>query len=422
MKKIFSLFMAFAMMFMFASCENETPEPGGGNTPQPDDPAGGTLATPVLSIVDVTESSFAVEWEAVEHAASYTVVLKSDVREVADTRVVFENLEVGEYTVRVKAVAEKGSGWTDSSYAAATATIQGLTSVDWFEQTLYVTNDEQNNIYSYNTLLVDWSGNGVASLEYGLFKSEAIANLSIADIRKKLVKFDDEKKVLDVINNGGTTFTFAGMDGGVEYTLYTYVKNNEGQEFLAISKCTTDPAKPSAEAQRWLGTWSVTSTDTIIFDADGNHSFGSEEQTFDVEISTSSTSPNEVYIMGLSSVSASSSAKCLVDGNTLYIMNGHIVESVEEHNYRWLAYCRVGGTEYQFFNNEIPSYVLTMDDSGNVRCELFASEATFEGGARKLVEVVHTEIYAEHKSTGDISFIGSLPATYRSGIMSWTKK
>ena len=298
-KRVLAMMMAVLAVVAFVACEEDTP-----NTPNEDKK--GELAKPELSVVDVTDSSFAVEWEAVENAAGYVAVLKGEVVELSETRVEFDNLATGEYTVRVKAIAAKDSLWRDSQYASVTAIVKG-----------------------------------------------------------------------DVT--------------------------------------------PSEGAERWFGLWSVTSHEAITFDENGDHKFDKLENTFEVSI-TAGLNPDEVYITDFSLVSANAYARGLVNGNTLYIMNGYVTESADEYDYKWLAYCSVGGTEYMFFNNEIPSYVLTMDDAGNVSCELFADEATFNDGSKKLVQVLHTEVFAENKLSGDISFVGELPVTYRSGVMDWVRK
>ena len=73
MKKFFSLMVAFAAMFTFAACE--TPADGddnnNGNGNKPTTPT--ALAKPVLSVEDVTSTSFIVKWEAVENAIGYMV-------------------------------------------------------------------------------------------------------------------------------------------------------------------------------------------------------------------------------------------------------------------------------------------------------------------------------------------------------------
>ena len=70
MKKIFSLMVACAAMFAFAACEEGSENTDKGNNGGGEKTA---LATPVLTVTDVTNTSFVVTWEAVENAVSYMV-------------------------------------------------------------------------------------------------------------------------------------------------------------------------------------------------------------------------------------------------------------------------------------------------------------------------------------------------------------
>ncbi len=263
------------------------------------------LAAPMLSVTDVTDSGFTVVWNEVANAESYTVMLKSDVQSVTDTRVEFSDLSAGMYNVQVKAVAAADSNYLDSDYASIKVTV-----------------------------------------------------------------------------------------GSIE-----------------------DSKNP------WVGRWQVTSHETISFDNNGNATMGQVNSEFYVTIMPDAATPNELVLNGFSIQGEGWFVRALQDGNTLYIMNGEIIGEHKEtgYDYVWLAYCSIDGKLGQFFDSEIPSYVLTMDDSGNVSCEMFADNATFNDGITRRVEVVHTEIYAQNPSTGDIYFLNELPVTYRAGVMDWVR-
>lgn len=419
-KNLFKLMMAFVALFTFAACETETDTPVGPNVP--DTPASGELAAPVLRVENLAESSFTVAWDSVPGAASYTAVLKGDVKQITETSVNFTDMEVGEYTVRVKAVAPKNSELKDSAYATITVAVEGVTSVDWFDQTLYTDTDEQNNIYPYNALCVEWKGTGVKSISYGLFETDYLKKLSLADVKKNLNTFTNELEVLAAINGDGTVFCFTDLVGDTSYTLVTLVTNEAGVEFMPRTEQKTEAASASEDTLKWIGKWNVSSHDTITFDAQGNATMGKKEDSFEVTIATSSSSPNEVIIDGFSFYGTGWTTRGLVQGDTLYILSGDVVGENEDngYDYIWLVYCSVDGKLGQFFNVSIPSYVLTMDASGKVSCEMFADTAEFSDGAKKLVEVVHTDIYAQDSSTGDIYFLTESQRTFRAGKMDWS--
>ena len=117
-KKLFQLMVAFVAIVAFAACEKE-PTPVGPEQPnQPEAPTSGELAAPVLRVENLEESSFTVAWDSVPGAVSYTTVLKGDVQQTTETSVNFTDMEVGEYTVRVKAIAPKGGELKDSGYTS----------------------------------------------------------------------------------------------------------------------------------------------------------------------------------------------------------------------------------------------------------------------------------------------------------------
>lgn len=425
-KNLFKLMAAFVALFIVAACETDTPAPTPNNPNEPNNPetpTSGELAAPVLRVENLKESSFTIAWESVAGAESYTVVLKGDVKQITETSVDFTDMEVGEYTVRVKAVAPKGSELKDSQYALISVAVTGLTSVDWFEQTLYTDTDEENNIYPYNALCVEWHGEGVNSLRYGLFETEYINTISIAEIQKNLKSFSNELQVLEELNSKGVSYYFTDLYGDTSYTIVALVTNEEGAEFMARTEQSTTAATPNSDTEKWLGRWSVTSHETITFDSKGNATIGKAEETFTVTIAASKLAANEVSITGLSTYGEGWATRGMVYDDILYIMSGEVVGKDEDngYDYIWLSYCSVGGKLGQFFNSSIPSYVLTMDAAGQVSCTTFADDATFSDGSKKRVEVVHTDVYAQDPVTGDIYFFNDTTPIFRAGVMDWKR-
>ena len=154
MKKFFSMMMIAAAAISFAACgdngEEPTPGPGTGNG------NGSKLETPVP---EVAETEFTIAWEAVANADSYTVNLKGKNYTTAETSYKFENMNAGEYTVRVKAT---GEGYKDSDFGQVVVTLTGATSVDWFESSVAPAQENPEKGYGpYNAVAFTWKGTGV---------------------------------------------------------------------------------------------------------------------------------------------------------------------------------------------------------------------------------------------------------------------
>lgn len=99
MKKFFSMMAVLTAMLAFVACTKGTDNPnnGGGN-----DTKGDKLATPELSETH-TETSFTISWNAVSGADAYMVNFGGKNYTTAELSYTFENLNAGEYSVRVKA-------------------------------------------------------------------------------------------------------------------------------------------------------------------------------------------------------------------------------------------------------------------------------------------------------------------------------
>lgn len=413
MKKFFSMMVAVAAMFAFAACEN---------TNEPEKGQGGKLDTPVLEVVDVTETGFTVVWEAVENAASYSVVLKGDIKNVTENRYEFTNLNAGVYTVRVKAIGAEGSNWTDSNYAEIDAEVTGLTSADWFEQSLYTDTSEEDGLYPSNSLFFTWKGTGVKSIEFGLFETASVEGVALSQIRPNLQDFgaDTDAVLAEINSEEGATYVFEELTGVTSYTMFAIVTNEVGLEYVAVSECTTEAAVASEAAQKWLGAWELTSHETITYGETGIE-FGEKEETFKVNISGDVSDPNAVLVEGFSALEGSV-AYGLIDTETgdLMLMSGLTIGYDEEYQayYMWLTYFMIGDTgQGQFFSDYLPAYIFSMDKDGKVSCEMFASEAKYEDGTPVTITAAHLEIFGVTEA-GQLYFFQD---EYRCGAMDMVK-
>lgn len=412
MKKFFSMMVAVAAMFAFASCDKE---PAPAPTPE-----GGKLATPVLSVVDVTETGFTVVWDAIENAAAYSVVFNRDIQTVAENRIVFTNLNKGSYVVRVKAVGAEGSNWEDSGYGEVTGEVTGLTSADWFSQELFTATDEEAGAYPYNSLFFTWKGTGVKAISYGLFETSILEGVDEATIIANMEAFDDAEVIAEINSEEGATYYFGGLYGDTSYTLFALVTNEAGLEFFTSTVATTEAAVTSEAAAKWLGAWNLTSHETITFAQDGSVSFNAKDETFAVNIYGNTSDPNGVVIDGFSVLGEGWPALGMVEDNKLYIMSGDAIGATDDgFYYIWLSYFMIGDTgKGQFFSQNLPVQVFTMDDAGNITCEMYATEGQSGDGSKVALTAANTEIYLIDPNTSELYFvIEAFPAVYRSGVM-----
>ena len=415
------MMVAVAAMFAFASCDKE---PAPAPTPE-----GGKLATPVLSVVDVTETGFTVVWDAIENAAAYSVVFNRDIQTVTENRIVFTNLNKGSYIVRVKAVGADGSNWEDSGYGEVTGEVTGLTSVDWFTQELFLGVDEEAGAYEYNSVFFTWKGNGVKAISYGFFETAQVEGVDEATIKANMELFDDAEVIAEINSEEGATYFFGGegknsLNGDTSYTLFALVTNNDGLEFFTSTECTTDAAETSEAAAKWLGTWNMTSFEKVTFGEDGSITVSEAEEDFVMTIYGDSSNPNGVIIDGYSVLGEGWPAVGIVDEEgQLNITSGTTIGYDDYGYYIWLAYCVFGETgQGQFIGEQIPVLVFAMDENGEVTSGVPVLEGQDGNGNPIDVTPLCTEIFLLDGNSGDLYFlIEAFPVSYRCGAMAMEK-
>lgn len=417
MKKFFSMMVAFAALFAFASCENNpTDEPGA---------QGGTLETPVLRSENVGETSFTVAWDVVKGATGYMVNLQGKNYSTEETSYTFENLNAGNYTVRVKAV---GSGDAkDSQFASITVTLTGATSIDWFTQTLAPAEyDEETGYGPYNAITFVWKGKGVKEIYYGIYASASIEGVSDKEIINDISanSLNDAEALAEINSENGLSATYYPLSGGTEYTAFAYVTNEAGVEFLVKTVCATEVAETAEEAKKWLGTWNVKSHKAYSIDDKGQGTVIDKEDAFTVTVTASPSSPYQLYIDGFSVLGEGWPATAEVDGDRLFILNGSYMGSSEDgsSDYVWLGWYNFpeayGGL--QISANAYPSFVLYTDEAGKVICtnkfSMYDSEQN-----EVPVECYCSDVCGVTEEGYIQFFIEAFPAVFRSGDMEWTK-
>jgi hypothetical protein len=369
MKKFFSMMAVLTAMFAFVACTKGTDNPnnGGGH----DNPKGEKLATPELSVKEQTATSFTIAWNAVTGADSYLVNFKGKNYTVTDLEYKFENLNAGEYTVKVLA---KGEGYDNSDKASITVTLTGLTEVDWFTQEVFLAEDAEEGYTKYNAVWFTWKGEGVTKIEYGLFVTESLEGATDADIKSELnsIPSDQLGTILQYVNGAeGYTGVFSPVDGSTSYTLCTLVADANGLEFLAKSPITTEKAEQSAALKRWVGTYSAQTNQMVDIAADTIVPVD-QVTNFDMTVVAVEGTADEVDVYGLSELDPELPAYGYVmtyEGiDYLCILACQAVADLGEGWYAmWFPFCSKGTNGYTFVTGEFEAYFFAMDAEGNIK-------------------------------------------------------
>ena len=411
MKKFFSMMMIAAAAISFAACGEDTPD--GPVNPTPN---GSKLETPAPEATEVAETEFTIAWEAVANADSYTVNLKGKNYTTAETSYKFENMNAGEYTVRVKAT---GEGYKDSDFGQVVVTLTGATSVTWFESSVAPAEENPEKGYGpYNAVAFTWKGTGVKSLSYGLYISENLMSVDDETIKDALTAIGAED--LAVVNSAeGLSAVIGPISGGTTYTMCLLAVNEAGIEFFSKEEVTTETAEPSAEAQAWVGTWTVNSTQKYSIDQNGDGTVVDGAETFTVNITTSPNDPDEVVIDGWSVLGEGFTTYGSVEGDTLYILNGTYLGEGQDQNGQPFGYYWVGWYDFGLSIDGYPSNIATLDG----QTATSTNAMTFYDTNNNEVPVVcfASDVFGVTETGGLLFFVESFPGVYRTGDMTWTK-
>lgn len=411
MKKFFSMMMIAAAAISFAACGEDTPD--GPVNPTPN---GSKLETPAPEATEVAETEFTIAWEAVANADSYTVNLKGKNYTTAETSYKFENMNAGEYTVRVKAT---GEGYKDSDFGQVVVTLTGATSVDWFESSVAPAQENPEKGYGpYNAVAFTWKGTGVKSLSYGLYLSENLMGVDNKTIQDALTAIGAED--LAVVNSAeGLSAVIGPISGGTTYTMCLLAVNEAGIEFFSKEEVTTETAEASDAAKAWAGTWTVTSTQKYSIDQNGDGTVVDGAETFTVNITTSPNDPDEVVIDGWSVLGEGFTTYGSVEGDTLYILNGTYLGEGQDQNGQPFGYYWVGWYDFGLSIDGYPSNIATLD--GETATSTNAMTFYDENNNEVPVVCFASDVFGVTETGGLLFFVESFPGVYRTGDMTWTK-
>ena len=362
MKKFFSMMAVLAAMFAFVACTEGTDEPQ--NEPQ----KGGKLATPELSETH-TETSFTISWNAVSGADAYMVNFDGKNKTTTECSYTVENLNAGEYTVRVKAT---GAGYDDSDNAKIVVTLTGITEADWFTQEVFLAESEEDGITKYNAVWSTWKGTGVTDLQYALFETASLEGATDADIKGALTSIsgDQLSSILAYVNSAeGFTSVFSPVDGSTSYTLCTLVEDANGIEFLTKSEITTEEAELTEATKRWIGTYSAQTNQMVDIAAETVAPVDKVTNfTFTVEATPGTA--DEVDVYGLSELDPELPAYGYVVSEEgidyLCIMACQAVADLGEgYVAMWFPFCE-NGNRHTFVTGEFVAYAFAMDATGAI--------------------------------------------------------
>lgn len=411
MKKFFSMMMIAAAAISFAACGEDTPD--GPVNPTPN---GSKLETPAPEATEVAETEFTIAWEAIANADSYTVNLKGKNYTTAETSYKFENMNAGEYTVRVKAT---GEGYKDSDFGQVVVTLTGATSVTWFESSVAPAEENPEKGYGpYNAVAFTWKGTGVKSLSYGLYVSEGLMGVDDETIKDALTAIGAED--LAVVNSAeGLSAVIGPISGGTTYTMCLLVTNEAGIEFFSKEEVTTETAEASDAAKAWAGTWTVNSTQKYSIDQNGDGTVVDGAETFTVNITTSPNDPDEVVIDGWSVLGEGFTTYGSVEGDTLYILNGTYLGQGQDQNGQPFGYYWVGWYDFGLSIDGYPSNIATLD--GETATSTNAMTFYDTNNAEVPVVCFASDVFGVTETGGLLFFVEAFPGVYRTGDMTWTK-
>lgn len=404
-----------AAMFAFASC---TDTPADGVTPEVT-----KLATPVVEIVDVTETGFTAKWAAVEGATSYAIstnIPDQKLVNTSETSYKFENLNKGEYTVRVKA---SGEGKDDSDFSEVKkVTLTGATSADWFTQTVALVEDNAENRaigrYTFNAVDFVWKGTGVKELFYGMFETESIASMSDDEIVSNMQYSLDGEMLAEVNSAEGFARSFTGLQGSTSYTLCALATNEAGVKYLAKGSVTTTETQLTDQAKAWIGTWTAKSTEILAWvtvqsekDLNGDEVVDENDVYTDLQVKAGEL-PYELaitpypgytdfaFIDGLSVWGADmpNLAQFIIGQqgqNYLVVANGTLLD--ENYGIEWATVCEINGYTgipdgtLSFVGGGYETFIFELSADGEVVCQMGSGYLNEEKTAT--YDAVSTDVY-----------------------------
>ena len=327
-----------------------------------------------------------------------SVVIKGKNYTTSELTYTFENLNKGEYTIRVKAT---GEGYKDSDFGTVSATVTGLTSVDWFTQTAEARAEE---------VAIDfcWKGTGVQSLAWGLFFTESVDQADEAKIKANLTDLSSEQLAYVNREEGLVAAWDQGLYGSTSYSIFALVTNEAGVEYLARTDVTTCEAVVAEETKAWLGSWTAYTEKVAAYSKEkGDFEIKDERNDLNLTIAVQEGTTNDVIVYGLSKIGndipAFGTVSLAEDGtNCLKIWSFQSLGDIGDGFYAyWMSYCSLADGGHTFVTGEFPAWMLYMDAAGDVVCEMYTGELN----SGKIFTAQATDVFALNPDAGSIGFM-----------------
>ena len=107
-------------------------------------------------------------------------------------------------------------------------------------QKLFTSNNYENQGYhTYDSLFYEWIGESVKRVQYRLFLTKSLSNVSNDEIINNLSNEVNDEDIYN-INNGGVLFASFGLESETNYTLCTLVTYDDDTTEFIKSTCSTD--------------------------------------------------------------------------------------------------------------------------------------------------------------------------------------
>lgn len=316
---------------------------------------------------------------------------------------------------------------------------------DWFTLTIdevtYHSHTAEHSCYPFNSIGFTFKGTNIVDFEWDIDKFSDVANLSDDDLLLRLHNgehYSKQSNIQQVNSEYGCGNMVYPTLSDTEYLVYGWAKNEAGEELLKKCKVKTDPLPPHDGVDEWYGNWRVTSSQVLTPNGNGKGVLSDKEESFEVFITRDYLSDlihdyykNDIYrvrLYGLNKFGYQDSFYCIegyidpYDNKTLYIFTG----------YRWMwcwgditPYLNMFVCSYAYINDDSSicyllnakncySYILRMDDNGNVKCELGMAKGTQNGE-----EVDITFVSVDFVGSDNV-YVDLVPE-YRAGEMKWEK-
>lgn len=455
MKKIFSLMVACAAMFAFAACEGGSDDTDKGNNGDGEKTA---LATPVLTVTDVTSTSFVVTWEAVENAVSYMVNDGEKNNTITETSFKMENLNAGKYTVKVMAMAGEGANYSNSEFATVSQDVTGasIDEVDWISHVASVPTDEdaQYGYYPFVHIFDSYKGTGVAEVKCAIFPASTSANTPLAELISQCEDLDDEY-ITEINGEKGLTLVYELVDpqtgavtgNGASFRVVAVITNEVGQTVTSDKTVKTAEGTVHPDLEKWAGKWTVSTTESVDITeiTEGEYKGyldlqkGTTAITKTIEITPlPEYSWNALQILGLSSTDAvlyeeggsSPALATLGSFNNLELNAGVQATTVKyadgsEIPAVWISICDIEGMGLydMYFGGAVYTIEMNAETGIATTKERYAGYATHNQTGERIPFTVFALELLGYSQQGSTYFIDKedLPLSYAAGDMTLTR-